>query len=73
LFSFSWFNHDYVIASAIPVSNSPSSQKLALHEHVFRQFHEHKRLLFTLAGERRNTDERHRFPTSLIFWARPPN
>ncbi|PWS15699.1 purine permease YgfU, partial [Klebsiella pneumoniae] len=23
----------------IPVSNSPSSQKLALHEHVFRQFH----------------------------------
>ncbi|AIF63902.1 purine permease YgfU [Shigella sonnei] len=37
--SFSWFKHDYVIASAIPVSNSPSSQKLALHEHVFRQFH----------------------------------
>ncbi|APH99940.1 purine permease YgfU [Escherichia coli] len=28
-----------MIASAIPVSNSPSSQKLALHEHVFRQFH----------------------------------
>ncbi|RHG53182.1 type VII secretion system (T7SS), usher family protein, partial [Escherichia coli] len=27
----------------------------------------------SLAGERRNTDERHRFPTSLIFWARPPN
>ncbi|ATC11213.1 purine permease YgfU [Escherichia coli] len=27
-----------MIASAIPVSNSPSSQKLALHEHVFRQF-----------------------------------
>ncbi|EFO2331678.1 purine permease YgfU [Escherichia coli] len=28
-----------MIASAIPVSNSPSSQKLALDEHVFRQFH----------------------------------
>ncbi|HAH42232.1 MAG TPA: purine permease YgfU [Shigella sp.] len=28
-----------MIASAIPVSNSPSSQKLALHEHVFRPFH----------------------------------
>ncbi|EFN9672198.1 purine permease YgfU [Escherichia coli] len=27
-----------MIASAIPVSNSPSSQKLALHEHMFRQF-----------------------------------
>ncbi|ARA37926.1 purine permease YgfU [Escherichia coli] len=28
-----------MIASAIPISNSPSSQKLALHEHMFRQFH----------------------------------
>ncbi|OKU34584.1 purine permease YgfU [Escherichia coli] len=28
-----------MIASAIPISNFPSSQKLALHEHVFRQFH----------------------------------
>ncbi|OKW65744.1 purine permease YgfU [Escherichia coli] len=28
-----------MIASAIPVSNFPFSQKLALHEHVFRQFH----------------------------------